>query len=95
MGLPQPTSTPFIRERISGPHWYAKWSRDGRPVVRALGRARVEPDGSGGWRRRRGRAQDGALTEAQAAMRMLELVRDHHREQTLIETDAQEAAGEA
>lgn len=87
---PQPTSCPFIRARATGPHWYGKWSRDGKPVVRALGRAWVEPDGEGGWRRRRGRAPDGMLTEAQAAERMLELVRDHHVEQTQLQQDAEE-----
>jgi integrase len=58
--------------------------------VRALGRAWVEPDGSGGWRRRRGRPLDGSLTEAQAAARMLELVREHDADQTLLEQDAAE-----
>jgi integrase len=59
-------------------------------VIRALGRAWVEPDGSGGWRRRRGRVLGGALTETQAAVRMLELVRDHDAEQTRLEVDAEE-----
>jgi hypothetical protein len=27
------------------------WSRDGHSVMRSLGRAWVEPDGKGGWRR--------------------------------------------
>jgi integrase len=90
MPLPQPTSRPFVRERASGPYWYAKWSRDGRPVIRALGRAWVEPDGAGGWRRRRGRAAGGALTEAEAAARMLELVREHDAEQTRLEADAEQ-----
>ena len=87
---PNPTSRPFVRERASGPFWYGKWSRHGAPVIRSLGRAWVEPDGAGGWRRRRGRPTDGALTEAQAAERMLALVRDHHADQTLLETDADE-----
>lgn len=76
-----------MRQRASGPHWYGKWSRDGRPVVRALGRAWMEPDGAGGWRARRGRARDGALTEAQAGERMLELVRAHHLDETRLEQD--------
>ncbi len=90
MPAPNPTARPYIRQRASGPFWYAKWSRDGRPVVRALGKAWVEAAGSGEWRRRRGKPIDGALTEAQAAARMLELVNEHHREQTLLETDAAE-----
>ena len=84
---PEPTSRPFVRQRASGPFWYAKWSRDGAPVVRALGRAWVEPDDEGGWRHRRGRAQDGALTEAQASARMLELVRAHHLDESKVEQD--------
>jgi len=58
--------------------------------VRALGRAWVEPDGAGGWRRRRGRAADGSLTEARAATQMLELVAEHHAAQTRLEEDARE-----
>lgn len=83
-------SRPFVRERASGPYWYAKWYRGGRPVIRALGRAWVESDGAGGWRQRRGRASGGALSEAQAAARMLELVREHDAEQTRLEADAEE-----
>lgn len=90
MSIPNPTARPYIRQRASGPHWYAKWSRDGKPVVRALGRAWVEVDGSGQWRRRRGKPADGALTEAQAAARMLELVQGHHTAQTQLEHDAAE-----
>ena len=67
--------------------WYAKWSRNGRPIVRSLGRAWAEPDGRGGWRRRRGRAPDDCLTEAQAHERMLVLVREHHADQELLKRD--------
>ena len=88
--IPQPTARPFVRQRASGPFWYGKWSRDGRPVVRALGRAWVEPDGHGGWRSRRGRARDGALTEAEADARMLELVRTHHADKSVLERDSGE-----
>lgn len=88
--VPQPTSRPFIRQRASGPFWYGKWSRDGKPVVRALGRAWAEPDGHGGWKHKRGRAPDGALTETQASARMLDLVQEHHVEQTRAEHDAEE-----
>ncbi len=90
MTPPNPTARPFIRQRATGPFWYAKWSRNGQPVIRALGRAWVDSDGNGGWRRRRGRSSDGALTEAEAAERMLALVREHHAEQTLLERDAEE-----
>lgn len=90
MSVPQPTSSPFVRERATGPHWYGKWSRNGRPVTRALGRAWVDPDGNGGWRRRRGAPKDGALIEMQATERMLALIREHDAEQTLLERDADE-----
>src|ERR1700729_2945764 len=90
MATPNPSARPFIRQRATGPFWYAKWSRNGQPVIRAVGRAWVESDGNGGWRRRRGRSPDGALTEAEAAERMLTLVREHDAEQTLLERDAKE-----
>jgi len=87
---PNPSARPFIRQRATGPFWYAKWSRNGQPVIRALGRAWVEPGSSGGWRRKRGRAPRGTLTEAEAAERMLTLVREHDAEETLLERDAEE-----
>jgi len=43
MSIPQPTSRPDIRQRAKA----GKSSRDGEPVVPALGRAWVEPDGGG------------------------------------------------
>jgi integrase len=55
--------------------------------MRSLGRAWVEPDGKGGWRPRRGRAREGALTEAAAGERMLELVRTHHVDESRLEAD--------
>ena len=58
--------------------------------IRALGRAWVQPDGNGGWRRKRGRAHEGALTEAEAAERVLTFVREHDLEQTLLELDTAE-----
>lgn len=90
MATPNPTARPFVRQRATGPFWYAKWSRNGQPVVRALGRAWVEPDGRGSWHRRRGRPPEGVLTEAMAAERMLSLVREHDAERTLLERDAEE-----
>lgn len=90
MSAPNPTARPYLRQRNGGTYWYAKWSRNGTSVVRALGRAWAEPDGNGGWRRKRGKAPEGTLTEAQAAARMLELVREHHAEQTRLEQDADE-----
>lgn len=90
MSPPQTTSRPFVRERATGPYWYAKWSRDGKPVIRALGRAWVETSPAGDWRPRRGRPKDGALTEAQAGARMLSLIGEHHSEQLRQEADEAE-----
>jgi integrase len=87
---PNPSARPFIRQRSTGCFWYGKWSRNGQPVIRALGRAWAEPDGNGGWRRKRGRPPEGSLTEAQAAERMLTLVREHDADQMLLEHDAEE-----
>ena len=87
---PNPSARPFIRQRSTGLFWYAKWSRNGQPVMRALGRAWAESDGHGGWRRRRGRAPSGTLTEAEAAERMLALVREHDAEQAVLEQDGEE-----
>jgi integrase len=84
------SARPFIRQRASGCFWYGKWSRHGQPVIRALGRAWAEPDGNGGWRRKRGRAPEAVLTEAEAAKRMLELMHEHDAEQTLLERNAEE-----
>jgi len=50
----------------------------------------MEPNGEGGWRKRRGRAPDDCLTESQAHVRMLELVRAHDVDQTMLEQDADE-----
>jgi integrase len=87
---PNPSARPFIRQRSTGPFWYGKWSRNGQPIVRALGRAWASSDGDGGWRLKRGRPPAGMLTEPMAASRMLELVRQHDADQTSLERDAEE-----
>jgi hypothetical protein len=89
-GRAAPHLPPLHPPARDGPHWYGKWYRGGRPVIRALGRAWVEPGGDGGWRRRRGRAPEGTLTESEASVRMLELVRSHHAEQVELESDERE-----
>jgi integrase len=55
--------------------------------MRSLGPAWVESDGEGGWRPRRGRPRDGALSQAQAGARMLEVVREHHADESRLEAD--------
>jgi integrase len=87
---PSPTSRPYVRIRAGGPYWYAKWSRNGRPVVRALGRAWVEVGRDGAWRPKRGRPPEGILSEPQATERMLALVREHHELETRAERDETE-----
>jgi hypothetical protein len=86
--VPNPTSRPYLRQRTAGVYWYAKWSRNGRPVIRALGRTWVEPDDDGAWRRRRGRIPEGHLTEAMAHERMLALVREHDAQQSSLALDS-------
>ncbi|HET8978189.1 MAG TPA: hypothetical protein VFN87_08520, partial [Solirubrobacteraceae bacterium] len=68
---PSSTARPFVRSRASGPFWYGKWYRAGKPVIRALGRAWVVVDADGSWKPRRGRPRDDALTESEAGQRML------------------------
>jgi integrase len=87
---PTSTARPFVRSRASGPFWYGKWYRAGKPVIRALGRAWVVVGADGdGWKPRRGRPRDDALTESQAAQQMLETMREHDRQQGLLERDAE------
>jgi integrase len=59
----------------------AKW-RDstGRQNYRRLGRAWIEPDASGGWRRRRGRAPEGCLDRRAAERAMDVLIDETERE---------------
>lgn len=63
------------------PYFEAKW-RDGerRQVKRRLGPAWVEPDGAGGWRKRRGRTPDGWLDERGATVAAAEMVSAVERE---------------
>lgn len=79
----------FVRERQSGPFWYAKWRRDGKQVMRALGPAWVRRDGDR-WKNRRGEPTDGALTEREANALLDRLIGQYEVEQTRIEQDAEE-----
>lgn len=85
------TARPIIRADASGrPKWNAKWSREGRQVWRTIGSAWMEPDGAGGWRRRKGRAAPGHLTEQEAIASMLAMIAEHDADQTRLERDAEE-----
>ena len=82
---------PIIRVSADGrPKWNAKWSRGGRQVWRTLGPAWMEPDGAGGWRRRRGRPAEGHLTESEAIAAMLALIAEHDAEHARVERDAEQ-----
>jgi integrase len=67
-----------VREHNGRPFYEAAW-RDGtrRQVKRRLGRAWLEPDGHGGWRKRRGRVQDGYLDERAAYVKMAAVIDEH------------------
>jgi hypothetical protein len=91
MPVPRTIARPIIRaDREGRPKWNAKWSRGGRQIWRTIGPAWVEPDGLGGWRRRRGRPADGHLTEPEAVAAMLALVAEHDADQTRLEREAEE-----
>jgi integrase len=82
----------LVRERQSGPVYYAKWRDSSRTqVMRRLGPAWAEPHGDG-WRKRRGVCPDGYLVPNDAASRMRELIDEHERE--LAETRSDQMAGE-
>lgn len=91
MPPPRNTARPVIRADAKGvPKWNAKWSRGGRQVWRTIAPAWMEPDGAGGWRRRKGRPAAGHLTEPEAVAAMLGLIAEHDAEQTQLERDADE-----
>jgi integrase len=63
-----PTPVVVVRQKIAGnPYYEAKWrDTNGRQIKRRIGRAWVEPDGTSGWRKRRGRVPEGWLDERMA-----------------------------
>jgi integrase len=85
MSRPTPTGTILFREGkgAAGGVVYAvaKW-RDstGRQRYRRVGRAWLEPDGAGGWRRRRGRAPEGYVDRRAAERAMDALIDETERE---------------
>jgi integrase len=68
----------------------AKWSLGGESRYRTLGPAWMDPDGRGGWVKRRGRPPEGWLSEQEAIARMLQLVAEHDRELSNIEAAREE-----
>ena len=58
------------------PFYEAKWRHAGRQRLRRVGPAWLQPDGAGGWHRRKGRVPDDHFDEKQATVRMAEMVRE-------------------
>jgi integrase len=77
-------SAPVVVIRVGKdgtPFFEAKWrDADREQVKRRLGRAWVEPDGEGGWRKRRGRRAEGWLDERAAHVAAAEKVAEVDRE---------------
>jgi integrase len=70
-----PKATLIVREHLGRPFYEAFWRHDGRQVKRRIGPAWLEPEPNGtGWRRRRGRRQDGHYDEAGAHVAAAQLV---------------------
>jgi integrase len=73
-------------------YYEAKWrDRDDRQVKRRLGRAWVEPDGTGGWRKRRGRTPAGWLDERSVHIAAAEAVAAVERERASAAQAARQA----
>jgi integrase len=73
-----------VRAYKGTPFYEAKW-RDAtrRQYKRRLGRAWLEPDPEGGWRKRRGRVRDGFLDEKRAYREMSRLIAEVEAEQQI------------
>jgi len=82
VSAPQATPAVVIREGKDGtPFFEAKWrDEDRQQIKRRLGPAWVEPDGEGGWRKRRGRPREGWLDERAAHVAAAEKVAEVARE---------------
>jgi integrase len=75
-----PTGSLVIRTRGQGPYFDAKWRYNGKQVMRRIGPAWLVPDQDGGWKKKRGRPEDGFYTAKTATVRMAELIREHSEE---------------
>jgi integrase len=63
---PVPAASLIVCEQRGEVHYEAKFRYGGRQVKRRIGRAWLTPDGTGGWRPRRGRVADGYFDERRA-----------------------------
>jgi integrase len=84
----------IVVDRHEGPVYYGKW-RDSRrrQVKRRLGPAWLDADGSGGWRKRRGRCPDGWLEERAAQVALRAAIDDHEKRLVLEARVAPASAG--
>ncbi|HTA05761.1 MAG TPA: site-specific integrase, partial [Solirubrobacteraceae bacterium] len=69
-----PKATLIVREHHGRAFYEAFWRFDRKQIKRRIGPAWLEPDSDGGWRRRRGRRQDGHYDEAGAHVAAAQLV---------------------
>jgi integrase len=78
------TGALIVRAHKGVPFYEAKW-RDptGTQRKRRLGRAWLEPDPEGGWKKRRGRVRDGFLDEKRAYREMSRVIAEVEAEQQI------------
>lgn len=70
-----------VRKTAKGtPIYEAKWRAGGKQHKRRLGDAWLVEDGDGGWKRRRGRVQEGFIDERRATVLAAEAVAEHAEE---------------
>jgi len=76
-----------VRAYKDKPFYEVKW-RDATRTQRKrrLGRAWLEPDGEGGWRRRRGRVREGFLNERAAYSMMSQVIAEVEAQQQIAPT---------
>lgn len=73
-----------VRAYKGTPFYEAKWrNAAAKQFKRRLGRAWLEPDPEGGWRKRRGRVRDGFLDERGAYREMSRLIAEVEAEQQI------------
>ncbi|MHB8690029.1 MAG: tyrosine-type recombinase/integrase [Solirubrobacteraceae bacterium] len=78
MAAPDSSPTLVVRDYKGNPFFEAKFRHDGRQVMRRIGPAWLEHDPDGrGWKRRRGRIQDGFYDEHQANVRAASIVAEY------------------
>lgn len=70
----RPVPSVHRREHNGRAFYEAHFRYGGRHVLRRIGPAWLDPDGTGGWRPRKGRVQDGYYNERTAHVRAAELV---------------------